>query len=117
MSTPGIYSPSFISPQQPSQTPSNVPSGGYNPGAPPPGGFAQFDYGQGTRQKPALSNTQPLTTDYSIHQQVYRPTANEASTKHHEKPAKAPTGKLEQRADRLERGVTGLFKKLEKKIG
>lgn len=115
--TPGIYSPGFGSPQQPAQNPSAVASGGYNPGAPPPGGFAQYNYGQGTAQQAALSHTQPLMTDYSVHQQVYRPTTNEASTQHHEKPAKAPTGKLEQRASQLERGMTGLFKKLEKKIG
>ena len=31
--------------------------------------------------------------------------------------AKGPRGKLEDRADKLERGVGSIFKKLEKKIG
>lgn len=54
-------------------------------------------------------------TDYSIHSQVYRPTETEVAVK--QKPVRQPTGKLEVRADRLEKGVTGLFKKLEKKYG
>ena len=54
-------------------------------------------------------------TDYSIHSQVYRPTENEANS--HHKPSKPPAGKLEQKAGHIERGVTGLLKKLEKKIG
>lgn len=33
------------------------------------------------------------------------------------KPPKEVRGKLEENAGRLERGVTGMFKKLEKKFG
>jgi hypothetical protein len=55
-------------------------------------------------------------TDYSIHQQVYRPTEHEAA--HHKaKAAKPPKGKLEARAGQVEKGVGSLLKKLEKKIG
>ncbi|TVY14270.1 hypothetical protein LARI1_G008139 [Lachnellula arida] len=94
MSTPGLYSPG-----QP-----------YTPGAPPPpGGFAQYNY------NPSLSHTVPLGGDYSIHQQVYRPTEGEVTAK--TKPSKPPRGKLEERAGQLEKGVGGFLKKLEKKIG
>lgn len=54
-------------------------------------------------------------TDYSIHSQVYRPTEGEYKVK--SKPAKPPAGKLEARAGQVEKGVNGLLKKLEKKIG
>jgi hypothetical protein len=54
--------------------------------------------------------------DYSIHQQVYRPTEDEAA--HHKaKAMKPPRGRLEQRAGQVEKGVGSLLKKLEKKIG
>jgi hypothetical protein len=99
--TPGIYSPGVSSPL--------TSPGIYTPGA-PPGGFSQFQYNN------QLSNTQPLMTDYSIHQQVYRPTEDEA-THHKAKAAKPQKGKLEARAGQLEKGMGSLFKKLEKKIG
>lgn len=119
MTTPGIHSPGLAASHSvPGYNPSAAAAttGGFNPGPPPPDGFAKFNYNQGNTTQ-SLSGTQPLSTDYSIHQQVYRPTENESSTKHNEKPAKAPSGKLEQRAGQLERGMTGLLKKLEKKIG
>lgn len=80
----------------------------------PPGGFAQFNYGSS-----ATSSTQPLQNDHSIHSQVYRPTEIESNTKHHDKPGapKPPSGKLEARANKLEKGVGGFLKKLEKKYG
>ena len=54
-----------------------------------------------------------------MHQQVYRPTESEANTKHNKpiKQAKPPRGKLEDRAEQLEKGVGSFLKKLEKKIG
>lgn len=80
------------------------------PGAPqpPPGGYSNYSYSE---QSPAA----PLNNNYAIHQQVYRPTEGEASSKY--KTAKPPRGKLEERAGQLERGVSGILKKLEKKIG
>jgi hypothetical protein len=99
--TPGIYSPGVSSPL--------TSPGTYTPGA-PPGGFSHFQYNS------TISNTQPLMTDYSIHQQVYRPTEDEAAH-HRGKAAKPPKGKLEARAGQLEKGVGSLLKKLEKKIG
>jgi hypothetical protein len=101
MSTPGIYSPGLSS---------SMPApGAYNPNVAPPGGFAQYNY------NPSLSGTQPLMNDYSIHQQVYRPTENESAIK--TRPAKPPAGKLEANAGKIEKGLTGLLKRVEKKIG
>ena len=89
--------------------PSAPVAGMHNPGVPPPGGFAQYDY------NPGLSSTKPMMTDYPIHSQVYRPTEGEHKVK--TKPAKPPAGKLEARAGQLEKGMNGLLKRLEKKIG
>lgn len=100
--TPGIFSPGIASPL--------TSPGTYTPGA-PPGGFSQFQYNN------QISNTQPLMNDYSIHQQVYRPTEDEAAHSSKVKAAKPSKGKLEARAGQLEKGVGSLFKKLEKKIG
>ena len=63
-----------------------------------------------------------MLTQYGIYDQIYRPTEIESSIKHNEKPipskgAKPPQGKLEARASKLEKGVGGLFRKLEKKYG
>lgn len=52
--------------------------------------------------------------DYSIHQQVYRPSSSET---HQFQPKQEARGKLEENAGRLERGVTGMLKKFEKKFG
>lgn len=57
----------------------------------------------------------PSAIDYAIHHQLYRPTEGEAAVKY--KPAKEPRGKLEDSAVKLEKGMTGFLKKLEKKIG
>lgn len=53
--------------------------------------------------------------DYSIHQQVYRPTETEANMKHN-KPLKKGT-RLEAAGGAVENRVGGFLKKLEKKIG
>lgn len=73
--------------------------------SPPPGGYSPYNYAQ----KP-----QQASQDYSIHQQVYRPTEFEAKAKIHA-PAKEPKGKLEEKADKAEKRVTGFLKKIEKK--
>lgn len=74
-------------------------------------------------------------TDYNIHQQVYRPTEVETKMRDKEKgrgafgsfgkkkegekegKEKGPKGRLEDNAGRLEKGVTGILKKFEKKYG
>ena len=111
--TATVPPPAYTASATPSSSNSNYPSapvaGMYNPSVSPPGGFAAYDY------NPGLSNTRPMMTDYSIHSQVYRPTEGEYKVK--SKPAKPPAGKLEARAGQVEKGVNGLLKKLEKKIG
>lgn len=75
-----------------------------SPGLPPPGasGYPNHTYGQGGGQ------------EYSIHQQLYRPDGEVAQAY---QPKPEGRGKLEENAGRLERGVSGMFKKFEKKFG
>lgn len=54
--------------------------------------------------------------DYSIHQQAYRPDEGEMEHKYKQK-SDRETRKLESNAYRLEKGVTSMFKKFEKKFG
>ncbi len=77
------------------------------PPPPPTGGYSNYSYGS-----PQAGAGAP---NYSVHQQLYRPTEGEASVKYTDK--KEPRGKLEENAGRLERGVTGMLKKFEKKFG
>ncbi|KAI0976913.1 hypothetical protein F4678DRAFT_456194 [Xylaria arbuscula] len=97
--------PSATSTQQPYQPQHHTPppAGVQSP----PGGYAQFSYGS-----PAQA---PQSSDYSVHQQLYRPTEQEHAVKY--KPKIERDSKLGQNAERLERGVTGMFKKFEKKFG
>ncbi|KAL3421361.1 RNA recognition motif-containing protein [Phlyctema vagabunda] len=101
LSSPGIYSPGLPPP------PSAVPQ----IGSPPPGGFSNYTYNPNN----SLSNTQPLANDYSVHQQVYRPTEGEMVGRYKEKVQ--PSGKLESKASNVEKRVGGFLKKLEKKYG
>ncbi|KAH8899188.1 hypothetical protein GQ53DRAFT_741285 [Thozetella sp. PMI_491] len=81
--------PPITSPGLPPPQPQALP-GGYNPAA------------------PAQAN------EYSIHQQYYVP-ENGGSVNY--KPKVETRGKLEENAGRLERGVSGMLKKFEKKFG
>ncbi|UKZ90349.1 uncharacterized protein TrAFT101_005372 [Trichoderma asperellum] len=112
---PGTYgagfpaSPGFSSP--PASMPPAVNQGLPGPPGPPPGGYSNYSYSQS-------SYTPGAPTDYSIHQQVYRPTEAEAAHGHGgHQPKKDSKGRLEENAGRLERGVTGMLKKFEKKFG
>lgn len=81
--------------------------------APPPGGYSQYSYGQ-------QAQPQPTGAEYGVHHQVYRPTEAESAKygrNNHEMKPGAGRGRLEENAGRLERGVTGMFKKFEKKFG
>lgn len=78
-----------------------------SPGA-PPGGFSNYSY---SSPAPGAQGS----SDWSIHKQVYRPTEFEATVDH--EPKREGRGKLGQNADRIERGVSGVLKKLEKKFG
>ncbi|KAI3401195.1 hypothetical protein diail_11900 [Diaporthe ilicicola] len=100
---PGVQQPQ---PQQHGTPTPPVTSPGLPP--PPPGGFSNYTYAtqQGGGHGP---------NEYNIHQQAYRPTEGEQAVKY--RPKKEPRGRLEENAGRLERGVTGMFKKFEKKFG
>ncbi|KAF7887957.1 uncharacterized protein EAF01_011111 [Botrytis porri] len=121
--TPGLFSPGFAPQHQ--NPPLSSPAPGLQPLS-PPGGFSNYTY-TGTQN----SAGQPLMSpnDYSIHQQVYRPTEIEAKFKRKgsgkgkkgddkkDGKDKGPRGRLEDNAGRLEKGVTGILKKFEKKYG
>ncbi|KAJ6443085.1 cyclin domain containing protein [Purpureocillium lavendulum] len=76
-----------------------------------PSGFTNYTYThqQGPVQQPSQ--------DYSIHQQVYRPAADARAAQAPYHPKQDGKGRLEENAGRLERGVTGMLKKFEKKFG
>lgn len=79
--------------------------------APPLGGYSGYHYGQPQHNATAGN-------PYDVHNQVYRPTEQEHHTHHHSKPARASsTQHKPSQAERLEKGVGKLFKKIEKKIG
>lgn len=86
------------------------------PPPPPPPQQQQQTYGSFSNQ----SARQPQAMDYSIHQQVYRPTESESAGGHKPHayvPKQEPKGKVEENVGRLEKGVSGMLKKFEKKFG
>jgi hypothetical protein len=96
-----LQSPGFAAPPQYSQAAPQPAT------APPPAGYSNYQYSQA----PAA----PVSDEYSIHQQLYRPTEGEHAIKN--KPLKAPRGQLEESAQKIEKGVTSFLKKIEKKYG
>lgn len=83
----------------------------------PEGGYSDYQY----TQSPHHHQHHSHSNEYDVHNQVYKPTEEEAHSHKHRKhseshPGQAP-GKLEQKAEKVEKGVNRLFKKLEKKIG
>ncbi|KAI0451940.1 hypothetical protein F5B21DRAFT_485140 [Xylaria acuta] len=107
-------SPGFAPPPLPPPPPAAAPPSQHQPTPPPPGGYSQFNYGNAQHQAPGGG------TDYGIHQQLYRPTEQEHAAKYGEYKPRVEGGgghsKLGQGAERLERGVTGMLKKFEKKF-
>lgn len=97
--------------QQPHGTPT-PPGLSMPPPPPPPGGFSNYTYA--TQQGGGHG-----ANEYNIHQQAYRPTEGEVAARGYKaaKKEREPRGRLEENAGRLERGVTGMFKKFEKKFG
>ncbi|KAI1849193.1 hypothetical protein JX266_005154 [Neoarthrinium moseri] len=75
----------------------------------PPGGYANYNYSS------PVGGGIPPGGEFAIHQQVYRPSEHEHNVKY--KPKPDSRSKLGENADRLERGVTGMLKKFEKKFG
>ncbi|KAL1879957.1 hypothetical protein VTK73DRAFT_6537 [Phialemonium thermophilum] len=119
---PSAYpgSPGFAPPPQHTPTPPGVATS--VPPPPPPGGFSQYSYAAsnsansvaGTQSPGVPGGVGAVGMDYSIHQQVYRPTETETAKY---RPKQEVRGKFEENAGRLERGVTGMLKKFEKKFG
>ncbi|KKY22847.1 putative rna recognition motif-containing protein [Diplodia seriata] len=113
-----VQSPGLSSPLQ---SPGAYAAAAPSPGMPPPGGFAQYSYGQPTGQPQQQSQADA----YAVHGQMYRPTEQEASVRGHDRPAQqqvaagpgaAGPGKFEQRVDRVEKGVSKFLKRLDKKL-
>lgn len=113
-STPGVIPGQQQYPHGTPTPPLGLTSPGLSmpPPPPPPGGFSNYTYA--TQQGGGHG-----ANEYGIHQQAYRPTEGEATVKYNKaaKKEREPRGRLEENAGRLERGVTGMFKKFEKKFG
>ncbi|TPX19079.1 uncharacterized protein E0L32_011240 [Thyridium curvatum] len=95
-----------------------VTSPGLPPPPPPPaGGYSSYNYAasQGQQQQQPAAGAGAQNQAYSVHQQHWQPTEGEHAVKY--KPKTEPRGRLEENAGRLERGVSGMFKKFEKKFG
>lgn len=115
-STPGP--PSFAPPptaapqaQPPAQTQSTPPRANAAASPPPLGGYSNYSYNNPT---PAQNGG----LDYSLHQQVYRPTEVEMNAKMQPyQPKKETKSKMSEKAGMLENGVTGMLKRFEKKFG
>ena len=80
----------------------------------PIGGYSNYSYSQQPQR-----GQHSLENEYDVHSQVYRPTEEEVMKKGKRKPSEAskPTGKLEDGAQRVDKGVNRFFKKIEKRIG
>lgn len=115
MPSPGLASPYGMPGQFPG-SPGFAPPGQQLPGTPtpplasppPPGGYSQYNYStSGGAGTPG--------SEYAVHSQSYRPTAGEVPANYQGK--KEVRGKLEENAGRLERGVSGVLKRFEKRFG
>ena len=80
----------------------------------PIGGYSDYSYSHQHQQ-----SLYQQGGDYNVHGQVYRPTEEEAHKGKHHKPSESgqPSGRLEQSAGRVDKGVNRFLKKLEKRIG
>lgn len=108
-------SPGFAPPPAPASHPqafSTPPVTNQGIAAPPPGGYPGHLYGQ--QQQPQGSQEFLVQQQQQQHQ-VYRPEGQPSTPAYQTKPE--TKGKLEENAARLERGVSGMFKKFEKKFG
>ena len=81
-----------------------------NVNQPPVSALSNYTYG-------GQSTGQHAGQDYSIHQQLYRPGEHESAPKGAYTNKQEVRGRLEENAGRLERGVSGMLKKFEKKFG
>ncbi|KAH7321424.1 hypothetical protein B0I35DRAFT_408374 [Stachybotrys elegans] len=105
-------------PQQHQQSPPPLQQQPLHASSPPPASTSTGGYSNYTYVPQAPSHVQPTGTDYSVHQQFYRPTEAEvAGAAQEQYGSKESKGRLEENAGRLERGVTGMLKKFEKRFG
>ncbi|KAH6663286.1 hypothetical protein F5X68DRAFT_62235 [Plectosphaerella plurivora] len=81
--------------------------------APPPGGFSQYSYNNQQPQPAANASV------YSVHSSFYTPTEAEANKykDYNKGKEKENPKKLEENFGRVERGVSGMLKRFEKKFG
>ncbi|KAI5857376.1 hypothetical protein GGS23DRAFT_587761 [Durotheca rogersii] len=114
--SPGFAPPPPPPPQSTQHHQPTPPPAVQSPGLPPapPGGYSQYNY----TTSPQASAGAGAGTDYNIHQQLYRPTEQEHAAKYGQyKPKTEHQSRLGQNAERLEKGVTGMLKKFEKRFG
>jgi hypothetical protein len=82
--------------------------------SPPPGGYTQFQYGSTSAQVPAAN---PHAVNHETHQQLYRPSEQEAAIVDNTNPNPEPrNSNLGKRVDKVEKGVGRFLKKLDKKF-
>lgn len=97
-------------------TPPNLTSPGLSSPPPGVGGFSNYSYAPATTTTPQQrGGAGHAGSEYAIHQQAYRPAEGEAAVQYGGK--KEVRGRLEENAGRLEKGVTGMLKRFEKKFG
>lgn len=106
---PQSPAPPYMHHQQQQQITPPIASPGLASPPPPMGAYSGYNYTtqQGGGHTPG--------NEYSIHQQAYRPSEGEMVPKYG--PKKEVRGRLEENAGRVERGVTGMLKKFERKFG
>jgi hypothetical protein len=106
---PPVQSPGFPS-HSPLPSPGYAPQQQYQPlASPPPGGFTQYQYSSTTQQTPG-------TDPYAMHQQLYRPTQQEANVVDNEPTPAQRQSNMGKRAEKVEKGVGKFLKKLDKKF-
>lgn len=109
LASPGLASPGLASPYH-NTFPNQAP---YTPGLPPaPASPAPGVVGvpPPPPPPPPATTAGQVPAEYAVHQQFYIP-------ENQYKPKQETRGKLEENAAKLERGVTGMLKKIEKRFG
>lgn len=110
MASPGLASPYGSSIGSPYTPGSHTPTPPGLNAVPPPPVPQSSQSGAGYNNFGPSAASQPQGSEYNIHQQFYVPESQY-------KPKQEPRGKLEEKAGKLEKGVSGLLKRVEKKFG
>lgn len=121
--TPGHPPSAVQSPGFPPQHHTPLPSPGFPPqhqayqplASPPPGGYSTFQYGSTGVSPAATADPYSTQTGTGVHQQMYRPTEQEAGTVDNEVQG-VRNSNIGKRAERVEKGVGKFLKKLDKKF-